>query len=180
MASALLRRDIDDLDVGILMVPLRGDAFKRQAKTFGLAGAEWNDAEVHGFRIGAGGFQHLHRDVFTLCELPYVVLEGHLDNHVRDGLVPRVGDRPVYVADGRSDKVFGGAHFEIGKLEACRVRRRSGRALWLAAEKKREDDGNGDDDHHGDGEGAPAGIRFFCCWGWLNETAHASRLYSGR
>jgi len=37
--GSLFYCDIGDLDLGILMVPLRGDALKRQAKSFALTGA---------------------------------------------------------------------------------------------------------------------------------------------
>jgi len=47
----LLYRNISDLNLRDLMVPLRGDAFKRQAKRRALTGAERGKAEVHCFRI---------------------------------------------------------------------------------------------------------------------------------
>jgi hypothetical protein len=55
--EALFRVDVDDLDVGILVVPLRGDAFEGEAEGLALAGCEWGGAEVDGFGIGAAGFQ---------------------------------------------------------------------------------------------------------------------------
>ncbi len=86
---------------------------------------------------------------------------------MRDGLVACIGDGSVDITHGCSDKIFRGAHLEIGKLEARGVGGRSGRSLGLAAEKKREDDGDDNDDCDSDGDGAPAGIGFF---------GHRSRL----
>src|SRR5258708_31044652 len=85
--GSLLHCDIGDLHVGILMVPLRGDAFKRESKRFAQTGRQGRDAEVHGFGIGAGGFQHLHRNDFPLGKLPEVVFEIDLDNHMHNGFV---------------------------------------------------------------------------------------------
>src|ERR1700690_3672376 len=91
-----------------------------------------------------------------------------------DGLVACVGDGSVDVADGGSDEVFGGAHFEIGELEAGSVGRRSGCGFGLAAKKKCEDDGNRNDDRDGDGDGALARVALFGYWSWLDQAAHAS------
>src|SRR5271168_326740 len=64
--GVLLRGDVGDLDVGILTVPLRGDAFEGQAEGLPLTGAQWGDTEVDCFGIWACGFQNLHGDVFAL------------------------------------------------------------------------------------------------------------------
>src|SRR5580700_75349 len=91
---------------------------------------------------------------------------------MRDGLAAGIGDGAIDIADGGSNKVFGGAHLEIGELEAGSVGRRSGGSLGLAAKKKREDDGDRNDDRHGHSDGAPAGIRLFGYRSWLDQAAH--------
>ena len=127
--------DVGDLDLGILMVPLGGDAFKRKPKWLGLTGGERRDAEVDCFGIRAIGFQHLHRDVLALGELPHVIFKSDFHSHVRDGLFTCVGDGSIDIADGCSNKILGGAHLEIGKLEVRSVGGRPRCALGLAAKE---------------------------------------------
>src|ERR1700683_1935841 len=98
---------------------------------------------------------------------------------MRDGLAAGVGDDSIDVADGSSHEVFGGAHFEIGELETGGVWRRSRGGFGMTAKQEREDDGDDNDNRDRDGDSAPAGIALFGYGSWLDQAAHASRLYSG-
>src|SRR5580704_7135023 len=91
-----------------------------------------------------------------------------------DGLIACIGDGSVDIADSGSDKILGGAHFEIGELEAGGVGRRSGSGLGLAAKKKCEEDGDRNNDRNSDGDGALARIALFYSWRWLDQATHAS------
>ncbi len=61
------------------MVPLRGNAFKRQPERLALSWSQRGDTEIHGLGIRAAGFQDLQRNVFPLDHLSYLVLGGGPD-----------------------------------------------------------------------------------------------------
>src|ERR1700678_1015523 len=173
----LLYRNIRYLNLRDLMVPLRGDAFKRQAKRRALTGAEGGKAEVHCFRIRTVRFQSLQGNIFTLRKLAQVIFELHFDRSITDGFVARIGDGSIHIANRCAHEIFRRAHFEIRKLEVGCIGRRPRSALRLATQKKSANQGNDDDAADGNENNAPAGIWFFGGWSWLDEAAHDSRLY---
>src|SRR5258708_27331079 len=149
------------------MVPLRGNAFKRQPERLALSWSQRGDTEIHGLGIRAAGFQDLQRNVFPLDHLSYLVLELHLDYYVGHGLVAGVGYAAIDIADGRAHEILSGAHLEIGKLKARGVGGWAGRALRLAAHQKCADDGKHDHGSYGDCDNSPAGITLFGIRIWL-------------
>ena len=106
-----------DLDVGVLMVPLGGEAFEGEAEGFGLSGSEGREVEVDRVGIGPGGLKNAQRDVFALSDLRHVVVEDDLNHGVDDRLVAGVGDVAVDVADRGADEILCGAHFEIRNFQ---------------------------------------------------------------
>ena len=106
-----------DLDVGVLMVPLGGEAFEGEAEGLGLSGSEWREIEIDRVGIRAGGLKNAQRNIFALSDLRHVVVEDHLNHRVDDCLVAGIGDIAVDVADSSADEILSGAHLEIRNFQ---------------------------------------------------------------
>src|ERR1700722_11125411 len=176
MRHVSLEADRRDLDLGILMVPLRGDTFEGEAEGLALPWSERRNIEVYRFGVGPVTLENFERDIFALRQLSHFVFEYDLEGNVRDGLRSRIGDRSVDVADSCANEIFRSAHFEIGELEACGVGRRTGCSLRLTPKKHRDDSRQGEDHHHCEHDDAGAGAFFFGCWRRLRESAHTKSI----
>src|SRR5262245_5361129 len=90
--TALFRCNIGDLKFGILMVPLRGDAFKGQTERLALGGSKGRNVQVDGVGIRSGGLQNMDGDVFVAYSLAHVVLKKNADGGMSDSLIAAVGN----------------------------------------------------------------------------------------
>jgi hypothetical protein len=70
--------------------------------------------------------------------LAHVVFECDRDDSVDYGLIACVGNRPIEVADSRSDKVLRGAGFKVRELEVGSICRGFGRRFLLGPENHNE------------------------------------------
>src|ERR1700739_1685914 len=114
--SQLLHRYINDLQLRILMVPLRGDSLKGQSERLALSGGEWRDSEIDRIRVRATGLQHAQGNGFALSELSHGISERDID----------IGHR-------RAHEVLGRAHLQIGKFDIRSIGRRPGGSLLFGA-----------------------------------------------
>ena len=102
--------------------------------------------------------------------------------NVGDGFIACVGDGSIHIADGRAaEKILGGAHLESQRVSGWRHRAGGPDAPlgWLAR-RNAPTYGDDDNDRYRDGNCPSAGIGLFARRSWLDQPAHASRLYSGR
>jgi len=154
------------------VVPLGGDAVEGEAEGFGLAGGQRRDVEVDGLFVGAVGTNDAEREVFALGDLCHGVFEIDFDHDVGNGFVAGVGDVSVDVADGGSDEIFGGGHFEVRKFQIRNVGGRSFDWLGRLAQEERGGQSASDDHDYGDHDDHAAGVAFFGGGGLLAEGVH--------
>src|ERR1700685_1261456 len=92
-----------------------------------------------------------------------------------------VGDGAVDIGHACPYKILRRTHFQIGKFEVGSVRMRSSRALGSAASQQSNDADHDHDQRHTKQNRAQVRVAIlFSQRRWLDETAHAIRLYYRR